>query len=301
MAIRAVPVPAYVTNTVDDHAHILRDCGARAAIVAGAKLAETVAAAAVQVGGLDLHGHPGRGGGGLRGRRRVMPWAGADRRSVAAGRYRARGRGDPAGGAGLPDLHLRHRRRAARGDAAAPLHPVQLPRRGGADPSAASGAGGRVSVLPADRAQLRTHGRHVLPARPRGGDRSMRAGSNIWRRSADDPPDPDGRGAAGAGGDARARAGPGRASASRGGGRCSIARWPVGLHAAGRGAARPGRAAGRPAARSAGAGQGARPVRRADQGDHVGRRHGWIRRWGGSSSPSACRSCRATARPRPGR
>ena len=33
MAIRAVPVPAYITNTVDDHAHILRDSGARAAIV----------------------------------------------------------------------------------------------------------------------------------------------------------------------------------------------------------------------------------------------------------------------------
>ncbi len=29
MAIRAVPVPAYTTNTVDDHAHILRDSGAR--------------------------------------------------------------------------------------------------------------------------------------------------------------------------------------------------------------------------------------------------------------------------------
>jgi long-chain acyl-CoA synthetase len=33
MAIRAVPVPAYTTNTVDDHAHILRDSGARTAIV----------------------------------------------------------------------------------------------------------------------------------------------------------------------------------------------------------------------------------------------------------------------------
>jgi long-chain acyl-CoA synthetase len=33
MAIRAVPVPMYTTNTVSDHAHILADCGARAAIV----------------------------------------------------------------------------------------------------------------------------------------------------------------------------------------------------------------------------------------------------------------------------
>ena len=54
MAIRAVPVPAYVTNTVADHAHILRDCGARGVIVAGAKLAETVGEAAARIGGIDL-------------------------------------------------------------------------------------------------------------------------------------------------------------------------------------------------------------------------------------------------------
>ena len=45
MAIRAVPVPAYVTNTREDHAHILSDCGARAAIVANAALAATLRAA----------------------------------------------------------------------------------------------------------------------------------------------------------------------------------------------------------------------------------------------------------------
>ena len=39
MALGAVPVPAYVTNTVADHAHVLTDCGARAAIVADARLA----------------------------------------------------------------------------------------------------------------------------------------------------------------------------------------------------------------------------------------------------------------------
>ncbi len=33
LAIRAIPVPAYTTNTVDDHAHLLQDSGARAAIV----------------------------------------------------------------------------------------------------------------------------------------------------------------------------------------------------------------------------------------------------------------------------
>ena len=38
MAIRAVPVPAYTTNTVADHAHILRDAGIRAAIVAAGRV-----------------------------------------------------------------------------------------------------------------------------------------------------------------------------------------------------------------------------------------------------------------------
>src|SRR3954468_5439132 len=42
MALRAIPVPAYMTNTVADHAHILRDSGARAAIVASPALARTL-------------------------------------------------------------------------------------------------------------------------------------------------------------------------------------------------------------------------------------------------------------------
>ena len=50
MAIRAVPVPTYTTNTTDDHAHILRDSGARVAIVSTAALALKLAAA----GPLDL-------------------------------------------------------------------------------------------------------------------------------------------------------------------------------------------------------------------------------------------------------
>ncbi len=53
MALGAVPVPAYVTNTEADHAHILRDCGARAAIAGSAKLAATLRAAAGPAG-LDL-------------------------------------------------------------------------------------------------------------------------------------------------------------------------------------------------------------------------------------------------------
>ncbi len=50
MAIRAVPVPAYTTNTVADHAHLLRDAGIRVAIVGDPQLAATVGAA----GPLDL-------------------------------------------------------------------------------------------------------------------------------------------------------------------------------------------------------------------------------------------------------
>jgi len=53
MAIGAVSVPAFTTNTVADHAHLLRDSGARCAIVSTAKLAAAVAEAA-GIGGLDL-------------------------------------------------------------------------------------------------------------------------------------------------------------------------------------------------------------------------------------------------------
>jgi long-chain acyl-CoA synthetase len=52
MAIGAVTVPTYTTNTPADHAHILRDSGARAAIVSSAALARKVTAAAE--GGLEL-------------------------------------------------------------------------------------------------------------------------------------------------------------------------------------------------------------------------------------------------------
>jgi long-chain acyl-CoA synthetase len=45
-----VPVPTYVTNTVEDHAHVMRDCGARAAICSTQPLAAKVAAG----GPLDL-------------------------------------------------------------------------------------------------------------------------------------------------------------------------------------------------------------------------------------------------------
>jgi long-chain acyl-CoA synthetase len=54
MALRAVPVPTYTTNTVADHAHILRDSGARAAIVSSPALAGALREAGRLAGGLDL-------------------------------------------------------------------------------------------------------------------------------------------------------------------------------------------------------------------------------------------------------
>lgn len=54
MAIRAVPVPAYTTNTVADHAHLLRDSGTRVVIVSNQALADRLIEAGRQVAGLDL-------------------------------------------------------------------------------------------------------------------------------------------------------------------------------------------------------------------------------------------------------
>ena len=50
LSLGAVVVPAYVTNTADDHAHVLADSGARAAIASTATLASRLARA----GSLDL-------------------------------------------------------------------------------------------------------------------------------------------------------------------------------------------------------------------------------------------------------
>ena len=46
MAAGAIPVPAYTTNTVNDHAHILGNSGAKGAIVSTAELAERLIPAA---------------------------------------------------------------------------------------------------------------------------------------------------------------------------------------------------------------------------------------------------------------
>lgn len=53
MTVGAITVPAYTTNTVADHLHIMRDSGASLAIVSTAALAERTLAAAVQCDDLN--------------------------------------------------------------------------------------------------------------------------------------------------------------------------------------------------------------------------------------------------------
>jgi long-chain acyl-CoA synthetase len=75
MALRAVPVPTYTSNTVADHAHILRDSGARAAIVSSPALAGALREAGRLAGGLELlvvmDGAPEAAGGSPR----LVPWS----------------------------------------------------------------------------------------------------------------------------------------------------------------------------------------------------------------------------------
>ena len=54
MAVGAITVPTYTTNLAADHAHILRDSGARAAIVSTRRLAERVLEGAALADGLDM-------------------------------------------------------------------------------------------------------------------------------------------------------------------------------------------------------------------------------------------------------
>ena len=93
---------------------------------------------------------------------RLLHWHELVADDDAAGRYRARGGGHPGQRAGMPDLHVGHRRRAEGRDAAASLHPVELSRR--VRIAAADAAAGRgVSVvLAASHGYEHTVG-HVLP------------------------------------------------------------------------------------------------------------------------------------------
>jgi long-chain acyl-CoA synthetase len=75
MALRAVPVPAYVSNTIDDHAHLLRDSGARAALVSTPTLAAKLREAGRRAGGLDLLISMDEPGEPVAGPPRSLPWS----------------------------------------------------------------------------------------------------------------------------------------------------------------------------------------------------------------------------------
>ena len=224
MAIRAVPVPTYTTNTVADHAHILRDSGARAAIVSSPAPPARCARPARLAGGLDLlvviDGPPDDAGG----TPRLMHWADLVADAAPPDDIALEAAAIPAERAGLPDLHLRHRRRAKGVMLPHRCDPVELPRRVRA--AAAAAAEGRdLSVLPAAVAQLRAHGRPVLPAQHRHRNRLLPRRRASGGRHADGAADHPDRGAARAGGDPHPRADPGGAASRRGGRRCSTGRW----------------------------------------------------------------------------
>jgi long-chain acyl-CoA synthetase len=75
MAIGAVPVPVYVTNTVEDHGHIIRDSGARAAIVSSQALAERLREAASRDDSLELLVVMEEAAADVSGRPRLLRWA----------------------------------------------------------------------------------------------------------------------------------------------------------------------------------------------------------------------------------
>lgn len=122
-ALRAIPVPAYTTNTVADHAHVLRDSGATAAIVSTATLAGRVA----QAGRIELLICMERGF--QAEPLRVLTWDDLAGRHRPARRYRGRSRHHRARHARRDHLHLRHRRRPQRCDAVPPRPHRQLPQR----------------------------------------------------------------------------------------------------------------------------------------------------------------------------
>ena len=233
MAIRAVPVPAYTTNTVADHAHILRDSGARAAIVSSADPGRQAARGGAPGRRPGPAGGDGQSGGSRRrrpspagssARRHTAPLVRAGRRHGAGRRHRPGSGRHPGHGSGLPDLHLRHRRRSQGRDAAAPLDPVELPRRLRAA-AAAAATRRNLPVLPARLAQLRAHRRPVLPPEHRHRDRLCPRRGAFGGGPADRPPDHHDGGAARAGGDPQPRADPGGAAEARGGSGCSSAPW----------------------------------------------------------------------------
>ena len=302
MSAGAITVPAYTTNTVEDHRHILGNSGARAAIVSTAALAPRVMPAAEQVADVEhvIAIEPLTGG-----QRPRTPtcipgtrcWRAA-RRSRRRSPMPARGRSQPRRHR-LPHLHLGHRRRAERRDAEPPQHHRPI----AAAPIACSDSSGSATRCSSASCRCR-----IPTSTPPGmmfpisigaeiyfAEGAETLAANLLEARADDHD----RGAAALRDDAPAH--PRSASSAS---------------AASSEAVRSGRRdrpqapdddpssltlADRlldPRARQAGARQGAGPLRRPAQGDGVGRRAAQPRDRRLLSSRSASTCCRATARPR---
>ena len=132
MAAGAITVPAYTTNTVADHHHILSDSGAKVAIVSTAKLAERLIPAAQRANDVDVVISMGAPEAASLVRPRVLAWDdvladGNARSDDVAAWVTERGLDDTAviiytSGTG---------RRTQGRDAVAPRDPPQLPGRRG--------------------------------------------------------------------------------------------------------------------------------------------------------------------------
>ena len=131
MSAGAITVPAYVTNTVDDHRHVLGNSGARAVdrLDRGAwprgccrRRSKCRASRAVD---RDRAGRRRR----RERRRSACLGRGAGDAGARRRRHRRARRGARARRHRLPDLHLGHRRRAEGRHAQPPQHPRELPRR----------------------------------------------------------------------------------------------------------------------------------------------------------------------------
>ena len=185
MAIRAVPVPAYTTNTAGGpRASAARQRRPGRRSPPPMALAERVQAGAKLVAGLDalFCMQPG-----------CVPLIRANSRPT-----RRRPTTSPAEAEQIPPgalaclIYTSGTSGLPRGVmTAAPGDPVQLPRRVRAGAAAAS-AKRDLSLVPAAVAQLRAHGRPVLPAQPRHRDRLFprgRASAGRPGRGAADHPD----------------------------------------------------------------------------------------------------------------
>ena len=163
MAIGAVTVPTYTTNTAGrprPYPARFRGAGGdrlhRRAGRAGASKAAALAAGARPAG---RHGR--------RGARRPARRCPGPRLEATPGDLATadgRGRADPRRAARLPDLHLRHRRRAQGGDAAAPRHAVEPRGRARSWRSGCTRGERYLSFLPLSHSYEHTVGGFLLPS-----------------------------------------------------------------------------------------------------------------------------------------